>query len=415
MALDDFPRYTDYNPKIPVWCITPEERRCIHRFFDTSPFSPSGRSVAVFRMPFEDRCPEPGDMGEIVVVDLEDGEERVIDTTCGWEPQMGANLNWGGDDSTLFYNDVDLETWEPFAVKFDLVSGERERLEGCVYQASPDGKWLVSANMTTMRRTQTGYGVMIPDELVARNQGLKEDDGLYLTDTESGEMHMVISIREAVEACSDRIDMDEYERGETYGFHSKFTPDGQRLMFSLRHTPPHEEFAMWPTHFEVLTLSPDGTDIHDAVPAQYWEKGGHHSNFFPDGQKISFNLNMDGDGMKFCEAACDGSFVRKLFDDPPGGGHPTVHPDGRHILTDSYITEPVAYGDGTIPIRWIDRRKREETHLIRIRTETSHQGGESALRVDPHPAWDRDYRRIAFNGFADGTRRVYVADLSGIL
>ena len=61
---DRFPRYTDHDPLVPVWCVTPGEGRAIHRFFDTSPFSPSGRYLAVFRLPFEDRVPPPGEKGD---------------------------------------------------------------------------------------------------------------------------------------------------------------------------------------------------------------------------------------------------------------------------------------------------------------------------------------------------------------
>jgi len=40
----------------------------------------------------------------------------------------------------------------------------------------------------------------------------------------------------------------------------------------------------------------------------------------------------------------------------------------------------------------------------------------SGMRVDLHPAWDRSaYKRVAINGVLDGTRRVFVADLSGVL
>ena len=46
-----FPRYTDHDPRVPVWCATPGRGGCYHRFFDTSPISPSGRFLAVTRMP----------------------------------------------------------------------------------------------------------------------------------------------------------------------------------------------------------------------------------------------------------------------------------------------------------------------------------------------------------------------------
>ncbi|MDF1515831.1 MAG: hypothetical protein P1S60_18635, partial [Anaerolineae bacterium] len=63
-------------------------------------------------------------------------------------------------------------TWEPFAWKLDPLSGSKQRMKGTIYHASPDGKWLISANMTTMRRTQPGYGVRVPDDIVRQNIGV---------------------------------------------------------------------------------------------------------------------------------------------------------------------------------------------------------------------------------------------------
>ena len=50
-----FPRYTDGQPGVPVWCITPQAHGSIHRFFDTSPLSPSGRFAGLTRLPKENR------------------------------------------------------------------------------------------------------------------------------------------------------------------------------------------------------------------------------------------------------------------------------------------------------------------------------------------------------------------------
>jgi hypothetical protein len=85
------------------------------------------------------------------------------------------------------------------------------------------------------------------------------------------------------------------------------------------------------------------------------------------------------------------------------------------VLTDAYPHEPVAYGDGTTPIRWVDLADSSETAIVRIGTRSPHEAATSALRVDPHPAWDRDFRRIAFNACPEGRRMVYVADLSGLV
>jgi Tol biopolymer transport system component len=146
-----------------------------------------------------------------------------------------------------------------------------------------------------------------------------------------------------------------------------------------------------------------------------WRKGGNHPNWCPDGEHVLMNLNSQGTGIRFVRLAFDGSGCETLAPSIRGSGHPTLHPDNRHVLADAYPHEPVAYGDGTTPLRWIDITESREIALVRIRTRSDHEAATPALRVDPHPAWDRDYRRIAFNACPDGRRKVFVADLTTLL
>ncbi|MDQ1913933.1 hypothetical protein RAC89_26380 [Paenibacillus sp. GD4] len=414
-----FPRYTEFDPKVPVWCVTPKGGG-LHRFFDTSPVSPSGRYLAVLRMPDQPRLNLPGETAEIVVIDLHTAEETVVADTRGWEPQLGANLNWGADDASLYYNDVDTASWEPFVTRLNPLTGEKRRYEGSIYRTSPDGRWILCANAAAMRRTQFGYGVVLPDELVPRNFGFRADDGLYITDTESGNRRLLVSLAEVMEKAQPLIDRDAYRHGELYGFHCKFNPQGDRLLFTMRwfHSEEAEPWNQISKRlaFWVVTLKPDGSELHVAVGPEQWVKGGHHINWFPDGEHLSMNLALDGDRkLKLVRVKYDGTGLGKITDAVPGSGHPTVHPDGRHILTDSYEKEPVAYGDGTVPLRWIDLATETEQTLVRIRV--AHEGAKAnnALRVDPHPAWAPDFRHIVFNGYVDGDRRVFIADLGSVL
>jgi hypothetical protein len=414
-----FPRYTDFNPRVPVYCVTPKTDRCLHRFFDTWPISPSGRFLAVFRLPFEDRRGRPGETGEIFIVDLESGEERKIADTCGWEPQMGANLNWGGSDHELFYNDVDVNTWKPFAWKHDLVSGKRDRMEGGVYHASPDGRFLICSNPVTMRKTQPGYGVQVPDANVPWHKGPVDDDGFWITDTRTGKCRLLASIRQILDQAEPKVKIGDASQFEIYGFHSKFNSQGDRLMLSLRWFPLNDtpQFDLFKSNHKAVryawvTMTPEGREIRCAVGPEEWEKGGHHATFFPDGKRISMNLNIDRDVLRLVQVNVDGSGYGKMTSALPGSGHPTVHPDGRHVLTDTYTKEPTAFGDGTIPLRWIDLEKGTEECLVRINTQTNSADG--VMRVDPHPAWDRTWRYVTFNAFIAGTRRVFIADMKDV-
>lgn len=100
---DKFEAYTEFGPSVPVWCITPTGLTgCIHRFFDSSPISPSGRYVALTRLPDETRPPCSGEEAEVVLVDLLTGEADVVARTRGFDTQLGAQAQWGRTDEELY-------------------------------------------------------------------------------------------------------------------------------------------------------------------------------------------------------------------------------------------------------------------------------------------------------------------------
>jgi hypothetical protein len=293
-------------------------------------------------------------------------------------------------------------------------------MEGTVYHASADGRWLISANMTTMRKTQPGYGVQIPDKIVRRNIGPVDDDGFYLTDASTGKQRLLASIRDLLTQVDLPIVIDNPDRYEIYGFHSKFNLQSNRLMLSLRWFLAQDE-PVWnmfkidhdAVRFAWMIMGLDGTSMHCAVGPEQWEKGGHHATWFPDGKRISMNLNIDRQGLRFVQVNDDGSNLCKMLDDVPGSGHPTVYQDGQHLLTDTYTFEKTAIGDGTIPLRWVNLKSGEERTIVRINTQQPCE--DNVLRVDPHPAWDRTWRYVTFNGFVDGTRRVFIADMKNLI
>ena len=410
---DRFRRYTDFDPLVPVWCVTPDCGPTIHRFFDTSPISPSGRYVGLTQFPYDDHMPAPGEVAQIILVDLETGEQRTVAETRGWDTQLGAHVQWGADDTQLFFNDVEVPAWRPFGVKLDPLSGERQELDGPVYMVSTDGKWAASPCVLRTARTQAGYGVLAPDEHIPVNEGAPDDDGMFITNTETGECKLLVSLKQIVEAAQPPLNMDEHQGGGFYGAHVKWNLQGTRLMLVLRWVPGDGGRRGMKRH--VVTMKADGSDIYIPIPDSEWRKGGHHPNWCPDGETVMMNLKIDGKILRFVKAKYDGSEYGTMHDGVLGSGHPSLHPNGRYILTDSYPTEPVAFGDGTTPIRLIDLETGEDKTLIRIRTVPPFSGPNNELRVDPHPAWDYSFHGIAFNACPDGVRRVYVADLSKML
>ena len=415
-----FPHHLAADPRVPVRVLTPRTPGCFHRFFDTSPLSPSGRYLAALRMPDEGRLNGPGEAADVVLVDLATGTESVVASTIGWEPQLGANINWGVDDHTLVFNDVDRATWTPQLVRLDPLRGRSERTPGGVYHVSPDGRFAAAASLERMRRTQIGYGVVLPDEHVGLNHGAPEDDGLFITDLANGRRTLVVSLAAAARVIPELAGTDLMQ-WHIHGFHCKWSPDGRRLIFTVRRWRRGEERAKaWNNiacgvlRYDVLTCRADGSELVDAVPAVLWQHGGHHINWYPDSSGLTCNLGGFADELRFVRCGIDGSGLRPLLLDMRGSGHPSLHPCGA-ILTDCYTWEkPYLHDDGTTPLRWIDLAKGTEHEVVRMTTAIA-PGRDGALRIDPHPAWDRNWKRVCFNASIGGSRHVLMADFGELV
>jgi Tol biopolymer transport system component len=405
----NFERYTDFDTKVPVWCITPNTH-AILRFFDTSPISPSGRYVALTKLGSETELPKPGDIAEILLVDLETGQTNTIAETRGWDTQLGAQVQWGSDDTALFYNDVDIKSWEPYGVKLNPFTLKKKKLDGTIYMVSPDGNYALSTCLKRIGLTQPGYGVIVPKSFVPTNIGADKNDYIYITDTNTGERKELISIYDVVENSIPKIDISKYGKGDFYGFHLKWSPDGKKIMYVLRYKAGEKK------HYFLITMDKDGTNIKTAIPSSLWSdrNGGHHPDWHPDSKRVIMNVMEYKDGpLRFMEVDYDGTNFKLISDKVYGSGHPSVHKDGKYIITDVYLNTVCAYGDGTTPIRLYNIEKDTVEDIIRIRTKPISSLEE--LRVDPHPVWDKTFTKIAFNACPDGSRKVFIADLTGKL
>lgn len=404
---DAFPRYESFNPLVPIYCVTPKLRGCFHRFFNTSPISPSGRYLVVTRLLDESRLPAPDEEAEIVLVDLVTGQSRVLTKTKGFDSQLGAQAQWGATDNELYFNDVNAEQWKAFGVRMDPLSGKRRNLDGPVFEVSRDGRYAASICLLRGAITQRGYGVVVPTEALPHNVGAADDDGVYLTDTATGTCRLLVSYKEIVSACGASLRPSRHDPGGGYHGHEiSWNPQGTRLWLALAYN-----YSRPTTHkceIALITLKPDGTDIQVAIPFARWS--GHHPCWCSDGEHITMNYRLQGNThVSLVRMRYDGEGLAALTT-CRGSGHPTLHPDGRHVLTDTYPWES-PHHDGTVLIRWIDTAAGTERTLVRIGSQPPYSGPFGAMRVDPHPAWDRTCTRVAFNACPTGTRQVFLADV----
>ena len=409
----DFKRYRETATMVPIHKVTPDDGYYLHTFYDICPWSPSQRYLTCTKFPFQDREPGPRDEAQICLIDMKDKTLTELYSTTGWGFQLGANVQWGATDRYLYFNDqVD---GEGVCVRLDLETGKAEPLAGPMYHVAPDDSAVVSFPLDLINATQSGYGyAMDPARMRTLKPGAAKDEGIWRTDLKTGNKTLLVSLAQAYEVLPES-DKKRFEGGTFYFFHSKFNPQSTRILQVFRCMMPNAgtEFGIGGTGVfkpMLVTFNSDGSDIKLALSNEVWGKGGHHPNWHPDGEQILMNLKLDYDRIKFCTFRADGSDFKVLSETVEGSGHPSFHKNGRFIITDVYPDQDFASKSKEVPIRLVDIESQTEQHLCYV--FTLGMPNANVLRIDPHPAWSRDYTRVCFNAAPEGRRQVYVADLS---
>jgi len=391
--------YTMHDPGVPVYQITPSDGFYIHTFYDVSPWSPSGRYLVALRLPFQDREPGPDDPAEIFLLDFFDLEIRHVYTTTGWGMQTAAHQMWGATDRYLYFNDK--RDGLPVGVRYDLEQDRAEIFDYPFYQVAPDGSHAVSPSLIGINKTQPGYGVSVAPEFDRPNRpGAPDDDGFWRVDLATGERSLLVSFKQVADLLEEAGEVVE---GTYYGFHVKFNPQQTRLMLVVRTVGTEKGWNPM-----LFTCNVDGSDLRLVIPYRRWKLGGHHPDWHPNGERIVMNLADASGALRFHEFGYDGTWERIIAPSVVASGHPTYSENGRFLITDAYPKEPVCK-DGLVPIRLIDIEKNTEETLLWIWTLGIYGG---PLRLDPHPAWNREGDQICFNGAPDGARQLFMADLS---
>ena len=310
---------------IPAWIVTNATNGggSLHRFFDTSPISPSGRYIAVTRLPVAEgsKLPMPPPLADVVVYDLTAGGPaagRVVARTAAWDLQVGAHVQWGATDAHLYYNVLDGNGTSIVVrgVQLDLTTWAKRLLACAVYQLSPDERYAVAPDLTKIAHTQYGYGVRV-GAAARQNRGAPSDDGLYVTNVATGRCRLLVSLKSL--AVAGRLNAAV----PMYGFHAKWSSDGARVMFVVRTLePPTGPWKwLWPLpwpgqqpvrrqHLFVLDTSAllaDSVGDVDVRPRLLvsWDSGadieggplasrldGNHPNWVPHSHRVSMNLRV---------------------------------------------------------------------------------------------------------------------------
>jgi Tol biopolymer transport system component len=424
----DFKPYRKGDFAAPVTKVTPDGGFYLHTFYDVCPWSPSGRYLVVTKLPYQRKKPVWGDAAEICVIDLQEQAIRTVYSTKGWSFQLGANVQWGNtSDRYLYTNDVINEI--PVCVRLDLETGKVKAYAGAKYDLAPDEKSVISPELRNMNIHQYGYAVPDPPSgsPIPFTKDEMNSEGLWKTDLTTNKRKLLRPLQDFFNAAEDG---DVYEDGIGYLFHSKYNPQNTRIMQVFR-----AQINGKGRNASLFTMDMDGKNLKQCLSQEHWNHkarlggSGNHPNWHPDGERIIMNCIpawLGLNDMLFCSFRYDGSDFKVLSEKHLGSGHPSVEPTSTYLLSDAYPKQTYVVGEnGEIPIRLLNLNNDSELQLCTIPTDVGggknqylpedRATGGSQHKLDPHPAWSRNYSEICFNGAPEMVRQVFVANLKEVL
>ena len=377
--------------------VSPHEICSFFGYYDKSPWNHTDSYLLYLSTDFDDRMPNPDDSARICLVDFSDLRNmKVLGKTRAWCWQQGAMLQWMGTTDKIIFNDYEKGYYSSRII--DINADRIKSLSRPIYALSKDGTKALSLDFDRIHFSRPGYGYV--SKMTSGSMNPKpRDDGIWWMDAVNGESRLIISLAQLAEYQK----LDEFDGAFHYILHAEFNPSGTRFVFLHRWFYPQAERKQRTPHAtRMYTADSDGSDLYLLEDSGFvshfaWQDDDHLIATSRHGsQGFHYHLYRD----KTDEVSIIGENILT------GDGHPSFSPNERWLLTDTY---PDKLHKRTLIL--FDLLRSCRIDLGKYHSPPSYSG---PLRCDLHPRWSHDGKWICFDSIHEGSRGVYVIDVSSI-
>lgn len=371
-------------------------------YYDKCPWDRSGRYLLAMEIDFFERQPKEGEALTIGMVDLATDNHYIpLDKTLAWNWQQGTMLQWMGSapDKEIIYNSLEGDRY--ISVIRDVRTGKTRKLPRPIYALSPDGQQAVSLDFERVNHLRPGYGYMaLPDK--TQYEPAPANAGIYWMDTKTGENRRILDL-----AWASQHRRDERFEGAKHWFnHLQFNPSGKRFLFLHRWQNPERTLPPGPPTYSgrytrMYTANADGTDAR----LLYDEGMFSHFDWRDDRTILAWIATADKGTHFFLIDALTGEREAVAEGILTMDGHCSYSPDRRWFLCDTYPDDE--HKQTLMLVRSADYKRidigrfYQPPHLL-------HQ----PYRCDLHPRWNRDGTQVCIDSTHEGSRQMYVIDVS---
>ena len=375
-------------------------------YFGIQPWDVTGRYLLCLEVPFHDRPPGAEDRATVGIVELSSGKFLPLAQTRAWNFQQASMMHWlpKAPHSEIVFNDREGNRF--VSVILDIHTGERRLLPQPISAMSHNGKTALSYSFSRLQWKSREYGYAGVADPYAHKYHPQED-GIYSLDLESGKYWQVVSLADVFATLGGKP--DEMMNSPLFFNHAAYNTDDSRFAFLIQ----------WTSHFIpkwariwklkklgrsgslIFTADADGSDLrflaNFKIVSHYdWRNPGEILMWAKSRERHNFYLVSDGGNKS--------RVIREktLVED----GHCSFSPNRRWALTDTYpdnshfrTLKVFAWDNGP---EFVLGRYYSPPALV------------DEIRCDLHPRWNRTGTQICFDSVHEGSRQVYVMDVSNL-
>ncbi len=361
-------------------------------YYDLQPFDSTGRYHLCQRVKFDNRQPVETDISEIGAIDLETNQFIKYAETTAWNFQQGSLLQWYKDDEHIIFNIREDNAFKSCVL--NIVTGEKRILPMAFANLSSDCTKALCVNFSRIFDFRAGYGYAgIPDKFY--NEKAPKEDGVFLMDTESGEVKLILDYVKLRDAYFE----EPFSRDKLLVNHINFNPSGTRFAMLFRNFTTPEQ-PMWRT--QLITSDIEG-NIHRMSPF-----GVHsHYNWKNDDELLIYtyyDVNNQDRGLWIFTDNEDKA-TKLPEPNPQNDIHCLYSPNRRYIMGDDY--------GGIRSIHFIDTKTNKKIILGQYKSLNS-DANAIEYRCDLHARFDRTGRYISFDSNHTGKRVICIMDLNDL-
>lgn len=379
----------------PIRALTHGPEHHFFGYYGISSWDRAQRFHLALETDFHEHRPRADDAATVGVVDTSSGAFEPYGQTSAFNLQQGSMMHWidAGFGEEFTFNDWMDGQLASRAVNVDT---RQERvLDGAIAAVSPTQPIAVGLNFVRMSRCRAVVGYAV-GETLEYSEPAPEDDGLHLIDLCTGECWLLLSIAEVIRSSP----MPEARAGLAWFNHVLFNTDGTRLLFFCRVKKQQGG------HYSSLwTVKPDGSDL--VCHIDYHHVISHFAWFDPE--CILISTDVLGRGMQFLKLNVV-TGAREPFGEGllPRDGHASFSPDFRWIVCDTYPQGEERLSE----LMLHNASENRKVTLGRFHAPKLFSGD---VRCDLHPRWSPDGSLVSFDSVHEGSRQIYLADVSGIV